>query len=130
MNTAAPEISTPPSGRSRQVFFQQRPQGEPESSVFGVREHAVPTPADGELLCRNLLLSVDPYLRLKMYSRESYTPPLEIGQAIPGGSIAQVVTSRAEGWSRGQLVAISGGWQDYAVVSASTAKRVDLPYWP
>ena len=115
---------------NRQVFFQQRPQGEPQPSTFGVREVPLASIADGELLCRNLVVSVDPYLRLKMVQRESYTPPLEIGEAIPGRSIAQVVGSRAPGWQPGDLVAIAGGWQEYAVVAARHAQRIDASVAP
>lgn len=110
---------------NRQLFFREQPQGEPQPTTFAVRELPVPQPGEGELLCRNVYVSVDPYLRLKMHQRESYTPPLEIGQAIPGLSVAEVVTSRAEGWKAGELVSIAGGWQDYAVVPARRAQRVD-----
>src|SRR4051812_4924088 len=113
------------SERNRQLFFRDRPHGEPGPDTFAVRELPLPTPGDGELLCRNLYVSVDPYLRLKMHQRESYTPPLEIGEAIPGRSVAQVIESRAPGWRPGELVAIGGGWQDYAVVPARAAQRVD-----
>ena len=110
---------------SRQVFFKKRAQGELPPSVFDIREVPIPSLSTGSLLCRNLYVSVDPYLRLKMYERESYTPPLEIGQTIPGLSIAQVVRADADGWQGGELVVISGGWQDYVVVRAEHAQRID-----
>jgi hypothetical protein len=123
--TLPPEPSGPSPGHSRQLFFAARPEGEPTPSVFGVRELPLPEPGPGQLLCRNLCLSVDPYLRLKMHPRESYTPPLQIGEAIPGRSIAQVVASRAPGWRAGDLLMASGGWQDFVALDAGAVQRVD-----
>jgi NADPH-dependent curcumin reductase len=110
---------------NRRICFARRPSGQPTADVFTIAESEVPLPGDGQILCRNLLISVDPYLRLKMHDRESYTPPLAIGEQIPGGTIAQVVNSRHDDWKAGDLVAIPGGWQDYAVVRGKAATRVD-----
>lgn len=111
--------------KNRQYVFAARPVDQVTAECFGQIEADVPTPQPGEILCRNLWLSVDPYLRLKMHDRESYTPPLQIGEAIPGNSVAQVVTSADPAFQVGDLVAISGGWQEYALVRAAHATRVD-----
>ena len=110
---------------NRQVAFAARPNGEPTAETFFIREVPVPALESGQILCRNLMVSVDPYLRLKMYDRESYTPPLEIGETIPGRSVAQVVESAAPEFKAGDLVAIQGGWQEYEIVKARHAERVD-----
>ncbi len=109
---------------NRQIAFAARPEGRPEADTFTVREAPMPVLEAGEILCRNLWLSVDPYLRLKMHDRESYTPPLQIGETIPGRSVAEIVETRADGFSRGDLVAIAGGWQDFVAVSATAVKRL------
>lgn len=111
---------------NRQLTFTRRPDGPPSADVFAQVVVDIPTPGEGEILCRNLTVSVDPYLRLKMYDRRSYTPPLQIGQLIPSRTVAVVVESRAPEFAAGDHVAIAGGWQDYAVVHADSAKKVDL----
>ncbi|WP_333826723.1 NADP-dependent oxidoreductase [Pararhodobacter sp.] len=111
--------------KNRQYVFAARPEDEATAGCFGQVETVLPALKPGQILCRNLWLSVDPYLRLKMHDRESYTPPLQIGEAIPGNSVAQVVTSADPAFEAGDMVAISGGWQEYAVVRAAHAKRVD-----
>lgn len=111
---------------NRQLAFAARPESDASADSFLTREVEIPALAEGQILCRNLWVSVDPYLRLKMYDRESYTPPLEIGEAIPGRSIAQVMESSDSAYKAGDLVSIPGGWQDYAVVRAEHAERVDL----
>ena len=112
--------------KNRQLYFSYRPEGQPTPDVFEVREVEAGTPAEGELLCRNLTVSVDPYLRLKMHDRRSYTPPLQIGESIPGRAISQVIESRDPAFKPGDHVMIYGGWQDYAVVSAKAAQKVNL----
>jgi len=111
--------------KTRQIAFAARPDGEPDAATFLTREADLPELSLGRILCRNLWVSVDPYLRLKMHDRESYTPPLQIGEAIPGRSVAQVIDSADPAFARGDLVAIQGGWQDLAVVRAAHAERVD-----
>lgn len=111
---------------NRQIHFSRRPDGPPTSDVFEERIGEASRPGEGEILCRNLTVSVDPYLRLKMYDRRSYTPPLQIGELIPGRAVAEVIESRAQGFAPGDHVAIYGGWQQYVVVRGEAATKVDL----
>jgi NADPH-dependent curcumin reductase CurA len=110
---------------NRQIAFAARPEGDATDRTFFVREAELSAPPEGQILCRTLWVSVDPYLRLKMYDRESYTPPLQIGETIPGRSIAQVMESADPAFKAGDLVVIPGGWQDYATVKAKHAERID-----
>lgn len=116
--------------KNRQITFARRPEGKPTPDVFQERCVEAERPEEGEILCRNLAISVDPYLRLKMYDRRSYTPPLQIGELIPGRAVAEVVESRAEGFAPGDHVAIQGGWQQYAVVRGTAARKIDLAAAP
>jgi NADPH-dependent curcumin reductase CurA len=116
--------------KNRQIIFAYRPEGEPGADVFAERVTELLPVGDGNILCRNLAASIDPYLRLKMYDRRSYTPPLEIGQLIPGRTIAVVVESRSSKFQPGDHVAVGGGWQEYAAVDADAARKVDLTAAP
>jgi len=116
--------------QNRQILFSHRPDGNPTPDVFQERIVEVGQPGEGEILCRNLTVSVDPYLRLKMYDRRSYTPPLQIGELIPGSAVAEVIESRAEGFAPGDHVAIYGGWQQYAVTRGKAARKIDLTVAP
>lgn len=118
-------LSAPAPGQNRKIIFNGRPDGAPSASTFSIQSVEMPSLREGDILCRNLYLSVDPYLRLKMHDRESYTPPLRIGQTVPGRNVAVVVDSAVAGWRRGDLAVISGGWQDYVSVPAKFAQRVD-----
>ena len=54
------------SHRSHEVHLVSRPKGEPQLSNFAVVEVTVPDPGPGEVLVRNLFISVDPYMRGRM----------------------------------------------------------------
>ena len=60
-----------------------RPVGMPKLSDFQSKSVPVPAPANGEIQVMNTWMSVDPYMRGRMYDRESYVPPfqIEIGRA-------------------------------------------------
>lgn len=105
---------------NRQWVLAKRPHGMVTQDNFEYREVPVPEPGDGEVLLRNLYLSFDPTQRGWMEDRESYLPPVQIGEVMRAGSVAQVVSSRHPDFSDGDLVQTTGGWQDYLVAAPGT----------
>ena len=104
---------------NRQWVLATRPRGMVSAENFEFKEAAIPEPADGEVLIRNLYLSFDPTQRGWMEDRESYLPPVQIGEVMRAGSIGQVVKSNAPDFAEGDLVQTMGGWQDYLVTPTS-----------
>lgn len=51
---------------SREIQLAARPQGAPRDSDFASVERELGQPGEGEVLVRNLFLSVDPYMRGRM----------------------------------------------------------------
>jgi NADPH-dependent curcumin reductase len=110
------------------VVLASRPDGAPRPDHFELETVAVPEPRDGELLVRVILLALDPYLRGRMGSSAAHSsarPPVALGEVMEGGTLAEVVLSRHPEFAPGDLVTAPGGWQEYAVVQAGTARRVD-----
>ena len=64
-------------------------------TTFATATVDVPPPADGQVLVRNLFMSVDPYMRGRMNDVKSYVPPFQVGQPLEGGAIGEVIESRA-----------------------------------
>lgn len=60
---------------SREVRLARRPRGTASLDNFSFGEVRVPEPAAGEVLVRNLYISVDPYMRGRMNEGASYVPP-------------------------------------------------------
>ncbi len=101
--------------QNRQFVLAERPKGEPTDNTLRLETTEVPTPGKGQMLLRNEYLSLDPYMRGRMSSAPSYAPPVEIGEVMVGGTVAQVVSSDVQGYEAGDWVVAFGGWQDYTL---------------
>ncbi|MFF7153322.1 zinc-binding dehydrogenase [Streptomyces sp. NPDC008139] len=111
--------------KSREWHLVARPQGWPVPEDFALVETDVPEPGPGQILVRNLHLSVDPYMRGRMNEAKSYAPPYELNQPMHGGAVGRVVASRAEDFAVGDHVLHGLAWREYALVDAARAVRVD-----
>ncbi|MEU6726333.1 NADP-dependent oxidoreductase [Nonomuraea wenchangensis] len=115
--------TTPLTGR--EVRLVERPHGEPRLDQFALVDTDVPEPGDGQILVRNLWMSVDPYMRGRMDDTPSYIPPFRLGAAMEGGAVGEVIASRDPAIPVGATVSHFLGWRDYAVLNAADATVVD-----
>ena len=67
----------------------------PSPANFELVTVDVPDPGPGQVLVRNSYMTVDPYMRGRMMDRQSYVPPFQIGEALSGGAVGQVVAAGA-----------------------------------
>ncbi|MFB7288078.1 NADP-dependent oxidoreductase [Actinacidiphila glaucinigra] len=111
--------------KSREWHLVARPHGWPKPEDFALRETEVPEPGPGEILVRNLYVSVDPYMRGRMNDAKSYAEPYRLDQPMHGGAVGRVVASGAEGFAAGDHVLHPLGWREYALVKAENVVRVD-----
>jgi len=102
-----------------------RPDGEPRTSDFELRDMPEPEPAEGEVLVRNVFVSVDPYMRGRMSGVRTYVDGFELGSPIAGGAVGRVVTSRDASLAEGDWVLTSLGWCERGVVTATRVRRLD-----
>ncbi|MEV8126344.1 NADP-dependent oxidoreductase [Streptomyces sp. NPDC085944] len=110
---------------NREWHLVTRPVGWPRPEDFALVEAEVPTPRDGQVLVRNLYVSVDPYMRGRMSAAKSYAAPYELGKVMQGGAVGEVVASHAEGFAVGDHVLHFFGWREYAALDAENAVKVD-----
>ncbi|ELZ47871.1 alcohol dehydrogenase zinc-binding domain protein [Halorubrum coriense DSM 10284] len=110
---------------NREWLLAERPTGEPDADSFELRETDVPAPAPGELLVRTRFLSVDPYMRGRMRDAESYAEPWDVGDALRGGVVGEVVESESDAYAAGDLVTGEGRWADCATLDADDVAPVD-----
>ncbi len=115
---------------SREIRLASRPRGWPTPDNFTLAETQLPSLSEGQVLVRNLFMSVDPYMRGRMNDVKSYVPPFQIGKALEGGAIGEVVESRANGLQRGDIVSSMFGWRDSFVSEARGLQRVDAKIQP
>jgi hypothetical protein len=101
--------------KNRQWRLARRPVGMVSEADFEYREEELPRIADGEALLRVLYVSFDPAMRGWMEDRKSYIPPVQIGEVMRAGAVAQVVESKNPGLAPGDFVQGLFGWQEWAV---------------
>ncbi len=76
--------------RNRRWVLASRPHGAPVPENFRLEEDEVATPGEGQMLLRTVYLSLDPYMRGRMSDEPSYSPPVEIGGVMVGGTVSRV----------------------------------------
>jgi NADPH-dependent curcumin reductase CurA len=104
-----------------------RPVGTPKMSDFGKRTAAVAEPAAGEIQVQNSFLSVDPYMRGRMYDRPSYVPPFQIGETMTGGAVGRVTASGHPDYKIGDLIVSMAGWRSAWTAKPEMAMATKMP---
>jgi NADPH-dependent curcumin reductase CurA len=120
---------------TRIVTMASRPDGRPTPANFALDEQPAGEPGPGQVLVRNVYMSVDPAMRGRMEPTEKhYTTNFSVGGPLDGSAIGRVIASRADGFAAGDFVRHRLGWRDYALVDAAAATVLDatlapLPNW-
>lgn len=114
-----------PTAVNRQIVLRRRPVGMPKPDDFELVEAPMPAPRDGEILCRTVYLSLDPYMRGRISGAKSYAASVEPGQVIVGGTVSEVVESKHPGLGRGDIVMGGDGWQSHAVARGGAVRKLD-----
>ena len=108
---------------NRQFYLAARPLGAPTSAE--VRERDVPEPGPGEVVLRNLYISLDPAIRGWMGDAPNYIEPIAIGDAVRSSVIGRVVRSGSPDFAPGDVAMTMGGWESYTTVPAAALNRLD-----
>jgi NADPH-dependent curcumin reductase CurA len=110
---------------TREVVLAARPQGAPQESDFAVREVEERDPGEGQVLVRNVFVSVDPYMRSRMSGIRTYVGPYEVGGSIDGGAVGRVVASKDPGFAEGDWVLSGLGWREGGIAEAKHLRKLD-----
>jgi NADPH-dependent curcumin reductase CurA len=109
----------------REIRLKSRPSGVPVADNFELARVDLPAPAAGEVQVKNLWMTVDPYMRGRMNDVKSYVPPFQIGKALEGGAVGEVVASSDPALKPGDLVQSNLGWREGFNAPASTVQKLD-----
>jgi len=110
---------------SREIHLKHRPVGPPSARDFELVTVPIPTPGAGEVLVRNLYMSVDPYMRGRMIEEPSYVQPFPLGQPLEGGCVGQVVQSERSTFQVGDYVLGRKGWREYYISHGVDLTKID-----
>lgn len=116
--------------RNLQILFKSRPNGMPSADTFELVERELPPLADGEVLCRTVHLSVDPYMRGRMNPGKSYVAPAKLGEPMVGQAVSQVVESKNPRFAPGDYVLGFTGWQSHSVSDGRDFRKLDRSLAP
>ena len=105
---------------NKRVLLASRPVGPVTEGNFRIDEAPIPKPADGEVLVRNLWLSLDPYMRGRMSDAKSYVKGVALGEVMVGQTVGEVLESRHPKLNVGDMVLTQLGWQLYGTTKDAT----------
>ena len=112
-----------PQPANRQVRLKSRPSGIPQAEHFEIVEAPVPDPVDGQVLVRNIYLSVEPAMRGWVSALANYSEPVALGAVMRSLAVGRVEESRHPDFHPGDYVTGMFGWQDYAAVEGKAIQR-------
>jgi NADPH-dependent curcumin reductase CurA len=118
--------------QNKRVLLASRPAGEVSEDNFRIDAAPVPAVGEGEVLVKNLWLSLDPYMRGRMSDAKSYVKGVDIGEVMVGQTVGEVVDSKSRDFKAGDKVLTQLGWQQYGVAREVTKldeKRAPLSYY-
>jgi len=115
---------------SLEIRLASRPNGLPTAANFSLVETKLEPLQDRQVLVRNIFMSVDPYMRGRMNVGKSYVPPFELGKALDGGAVGEVIESRAGEFKPGDAVTSSFGWREYFIASPKDLHPVSRKIQP
>lgn len=120
---------------NRRVIFAKRPEGWVTPDCFRVEDAPIPELADGDVLTRNIVMSVDPYMRGRMSDRKSYAAGFALGETMNAGAVGEVIASKNAKVPVGTVVNGMLGWETHTLVKGGAglmpvdAKAAPLSYY-
>jgi len=113
---------------NRKIVLKRNPEGVPKRSDFEMVTEQLPTITEGQMLLGTKWLSLDPYMR-GLDASGTMNNAKNVGSIIVGGTVSEVLKSRASAWSEGDLVLGYYGWQEYSVATPEDVQwgNQDMP---
>ena len=107
------------------VILAKRPIGEPTFDNFKLENFNCQGIKSGEILVKVKWLSLDPYMRGRMDNVKSYAAPVEIGAAMEGECIGEIIDSKNKKFEVGELVIGKFGWVSHAVSNGYGLRKLE-----
>ena len=101
--------------QNKQWILNSFPVGEIKDNDLIFKDSNLNGINDGEVLIKNIYLSLDPANRGWMSGKASYVDAMQIGDIMRGGTIGIIEESKNEKFKTGDAVQYQGGWQEYCI---------------
>jgi len=99
----------------KQFILKEAPNAKLNVSNFELQEVDLPKPKDGQVLVRNILLSIDAANRTWMQGR-TYRDQVIAGDVMPSYSVSEIIESKDPEFKKGQIVTAESFWAEYSIV--------------
>jgi len=109
---------------AKQVHLISRPSGMPSHENFALVEVELNPPQEGEVLVKNLYMSVDPYMRGRMRADAVYAQAYALNEVMYGGAVGEVIESADSSLQVGDIVLNNAAWQDKFLAKANTVSKL------
>ena len=112
--------------KTSEIRLRSRPDGMPKVEDFEKVEVELPALQDGEVSVVNMLMAVEPPLRIMTGGETGMIKQIMVGEAIRGPAIGKVMESRAPNLAPGDLVLNrTKGWRGAYVCDRAELTRVE-----
>lgn len=109
--------------QNRQISIAELPTGTLGSEHFTLSDAPMPEPAEGEVLLRVILMSIDAANRSWMKGA-TYRAAVNAGDAMPTYAICEVMASNSSRVAVGDLVASEATWSNYITAKAHRVQKL------
>jgi NADPH-dependent curcumin reductase CurA len=110
--------------KNKQIRLASRPSGWVSQENFTITDSDIADPGPGQVLVRNIFMSVDPYMRGRMNDVKSYIPPFQVGEVLQAGVVGEVVASNYPGISERDHVMGMLGWENFSVSDGRLLRKL------
>ena len=111
---------------NKQWILSKFPVGEIKEGDLVLHDSEIPKLIDGQILIKNIYLSLDPANRGWMSGQKSYVDAMQLGDVMRGGTISIVEDTKSEKFEKGDIVNAMGGWQEYCVSDGKGIRKIPL----
>jgi len=107
------------------ITLVKRPTLTITPDLFEVVKLETPKLADGQFLVKQTHMSLDPAMKgWMMEDRNSYIPPVELGDVMRSSGVGEVVESKNPDFAVGDRVVGMMGWTEYAVSTGTGLQKL------
>lgn len=85
---------------------------------------------EGDVLLKTEYLSLDPYMRARMYEGVNYAQSAQLGEPMTGSTVAVVLASKNPGFVEGEFVESWHGWQSHHISNGEGLQKIDAALAP
>jgi NADPH-dependent curcumin reductase len=107
-----------------------RPVGEAKKTDFAFADEVLPPIGEGQVLVKNLYISLDPAMRGWMNDGKSYIDPVKLGDVMRAGGVGQVLASNHPKFAVGDHISGMTGVQTHCITDGKGWVKVDTTLAP